>query len=298
MNQNFISRVYLRYLRYFEYSVKNPAWLVMFLFGRINLIRNLVKIFYSAPDLNQYREEESIFKEIEVNQVVESLRRNGYYQGINLPPDYLDEIINLAHSIRIQARNTDLSFMYSGKNKLETKTSNTFVHGFYPDVSSSFPSIAKLKNDPKLLKIAAQYLSCKPFHVRTDLSWCFVAEQSLYEQKGDAQILFHYDLDDYHTLKFFFYITDVNFFSGCHICVRGTHIKKKLIHQFSLMIGRSDPEIVKCYGQDNLVTICGEPGSGFAEDPFCFHRGTPPRDRDRLMLQIEFAANNYGMWTN
>ncbi|MEM8831523.1 MAG: hypothetical protein AAGE96_19495, partial [Cyanobacteria bacterium P01_G01_bin.19] len=132
--------------------------------------------------------------------------------------------------------------------------------------------------------------------VRTDLSWCFVAERMMYEKNGDAQILFHYDLDDYHALKFFFFLTDVDVASGPHVCIRGSHKKKKLRHQFSWLIGRSDSEIIDYYGEENLVTICGEAGFGFAEDTFCFHRGTPPVERDRLMLQIEFAMNNYGMW--
>ena len=281
------------------YTIKNPAWLLMFLLGRFNFMRNLVSLFHQVKDLDKYQERHSIFKDIEVDLVVKSLQRDGYYLGINLPPALIDEITQLAYSTKIQARNynANLSFFYSDKTQLNTEDSNTFVHGFYTDVSSRIPSIKKLENDPKLLKIAAQYLDCEPVHIRTDLSWCFVAEKSAYEKNGgDAQILFHYDLDDYHALKFFFFITDVDLSSGPHVCIRGSHKKKKLFHQFSLLIGRSDREMVDYYGQENLITICGQAGFGFAEDPFCFHRGTPPIDKDRLMLQIEFAVKNYGMW--
>jgi hypothetical protein len=297
-NKIVVQRVYFRFFRYFEYTIQNPAWLLMFLLGRFNLIRNFVSLFYRAKELDKYQEEDSLFKDLEVAQAVESLQQLGYYLGINLPPDVLNEITHFAYSSRIKARNCpNLSFIYADQKQLKTEDStNTFVHGTYTDVRSRISAIKKLENDPKLLKIAAQYLDCEPALIRTDLSWCFVAERSLYEKNGAAQILFHYDLDDYHALKFFFFITDVDLSSGPHVCIRGSHKKKKLMHQLSFLIGRSDDEIVDYYGKENLVTIQGQAGFGFAEDTFCFHRGTPPIGKDRLMLQIEFAVNNYGMW--
>ena len=270
----------------------------MFVLGRFNLIRNLVRLSHREIDCDRYCEEDSIFKDLQVDRVVEEIRQQGYSLDINLPPDILDEITHSAYSSKIQARNfPELNFIYADKQNLEiADDSNTFVHGTYPNFRSQICAIAKLENDPKLLKIAARYFNCEPVTIRSDLSWCFVAQRSLYEKNGDAQILFHYDLDDFHALKFFFFITDVDLTGGPHVCMRGTHQKKKLIHQLSWSIGRSDDEIIDCYGRENLVTICGQAGSGFAEDPFCFHRGTPPTGKDRLMLQIEFAVNNYGMW--
>lgn len=292
------SRVHFRFFRYFKYTIKNPAWLLMFLLGRLNLIRNFVSFFYQAKDLDRYQEKDSLFKDLDVDRAVEEIRQHGYCLDINLPPDIFKEITDLAYSSEIQARNCpNLSFIYGDRQQLETEdNNNTFVHGTYTDVRTRTSAIAKLENDPKLLKIAAQYFNCEPVLIRTDLSWCFVAEKLLYEQNGDAQVLFHYDLDDYHALKFFFFITNVDLSSGPHVCIRGSHKKKKLKHQFSWLIGRSDREILDYYGEENLVTICGEAGFGFAEDTFCFHRGTPPIKQDRLMLQIEFAVNNYGMW--
>lgn len=270
----------------------------MFLLGRLNFIRNFVSLFYRAKNLNQYQEENSLFKDLDVERVVEEMKQHGYSLGINLPPDILNEITCLAYSSKIQARNCpNLSFNYADKNQLKTENnSHTFVHGYYIDTVLRNSAIKKLEKDPKLLKIAAQYLNCEPIRIRTDLSWCFVAERLLYEQKGDAQILFHYDLDDYHALKFFFFLTDVDSLSAPHVCIRGSHKKKKLLHQLSWFIGRSDSELVDYYGQENIVTICGKAGFGFAEDTFCFHRGTPPIAKDRLMLQLEFAVNDYGMW--
>lgn len=293
-----LSRVQYRFFRYYGYTIKNPAWLLMFLVGRINLIRDFVSLFYQVENIDRHPEKQSLFKNIEVSKIVESLHRDGYFLGINLPSAIVNDIVRSAYSIKIQARHyRDLQFFYADKKQLSVEPNKDIVHGYYTDVNANFPWIGQLKHDPKLLQIAALYLGCHPVHVRTDLSWYFVAPREAYEKYGDAQISFHYDLDDYHTLKFFFFLTDVDLLSGPHVCVRGSHNHKKLRHQLSWLIGQSDREIVESYGQKNLVNICGSAGFGFAEDPFCFHRGTPPQRRDRLMLQIEFAVNNYGMWT-
>lgn len=270
----------------------------MFVLGRLNAIRALVRRLYQAPDLNIYLEEFSLFGELDINLAVASLKQDGYFLGLKLPSHILQEISSFAYSNKIEARNCpDINFVYTDKNKaIKKNINNAFVHGTYPDVRSRVHALKMLENDPKLRKIAAIYLNCNPVHIRTDLSWLFVAEQSLYEKVGDAQLLFHYDLNDYHSLKFFFYITDVDLTSGPHVCIRKSHKTKKIIHQLSWLRGHYDRELIDCYGAENLVNICGQAGFGFVEDTFCFHRGSPPTSRDRLMLQIEFAAHNYGMW--
>lgn len=49
------------------------------------------------------------------------------------------------------------------------------------------------------------------------------------------------------------------------------------------------------YGADKIVTFVGKAGTGFAEDTYCIHQGTPPTQRDRLILQLQFAINDYGV---
>ena len=173
---SFLSRLHYRFFRYFYYTIKNPRWLLMFVLGRFNLVRALVRLFHCAPDLNRYREENSLFANLEVEQAVASLRQHGYYLGLKLPSEILQEILDLAHASKIQARNRpDLNFVYADREETIKNSSNTFVQGTYPDARLQIPAINKLENDPKLSKIAALYLNCEPVNIRTDLSWCFIA---------------------------------------------------------------------------------------------------------------------------
>jgi hypothetical protein len=44
----------------------------------------------------------------------------------------------------------------------------------------------------------------------------------------------------------------------------------------------------KQFGVENEIMIEGEAGTGFVQDTSCYHRATPPIQRDRLMLAVRF----------
>lgn len=298
MEKKLWSRIYAKIPIYYKYGTQNPKLFLMLLFGRLSIVRALVKLFNRKYSLKKYENNSTIFKDIDVDKVIESLQENGYYLGIYLPEEILEEILKFSYSSEINVNNNpQMKFIFSEKKQAEKNYNMKIVIGNYLDASSRCPALKKLEQDPTLLAIAAKYLSSDPVHVRTQLWWCFVAENQEYEQLGELGnplVLFHYDLDDFHALKFFFYLTDADLSTGAHVCIRGSHKRKKL--RQSLLKGHSHQDMVNHYGRENLVNICGQAGLGFAEDPFCFHRGTPPVSGPRLMLQIEFALNDYGLW--
>ena len=102
---------------------------------------------------------------------------------------------------------------------------------------------------------------------------------------------YHFDLDDWHALKFFFYLTDVDQDSGPHVYVVGSHRRRSLKHQLTLLVGHPADEIVGFYGPDSLLTITGPAGKGFVEDPFGFHMGTVPNKAPRLMMEVGFGVS-------
>ncbi|MFN6567627.1 hypothetical protein [Dendronalium sp. ChiSLP03b] len=58
---------------------------------------------------------------------------------------------------------------------------------------------------------------------------------------------------------------------------------------------RTDREVLNSYSHEDVLTICGEAGSGFIEDPYCFHKATRPLLKDRLILQLRFTTRDYGV---
>lgn len=274
---------------------ERPRWFLMVKLTRFHVIRSLMASCYQdnlkLPKIEKAR---SLFKSLKVEDVVESIKNDGYYLGLQLPKKTLQEIMRFVNSSVCYAnRDPELSFYYAEKQKAEAKYGQPFQLASYDSTDRICPAVKKLETDPVLLAIAAKYLGAQPVHLGSRLWWSFPVEATPLQRCIAAQA-FHYDLDDYRFIKFFFYLTDVDLSSGPHICIRGSHKKKKFLHQ--LLRGRgADKDVVDYYGTDNVVTICGKAGFGFAEDTFCFHKGTPPTHKDRLILQIEFGlADHYG----
>ena len=286
------------YQQSYQLVQTNPSFFIMRKLARFDFIRNwifkLFKLQKRAASFTEYNN--SIYSKQDVDRVVSSLEKDGYGLGINLPDDILQELLKFAlHSTCYGDRNPKFAFRYKEKEQVEAKIGKQFKLGSYLENMNICPAFKKLKNDPGLLAIAARYLGTDPQYVGSELWWSYPVAATQFEQLQSAQV-FHVDIDDYRCVKFFFYLTDVDSSSGAHVYIRGTHKNKKFLHQ---LLGErcasiDDGKLVDCYGAENVVTITEKAGFGFVGDPFCFHKGNLPRTKERLMLQIEFAANHYG----
>ncbi len=300
------SKIGLKLKKYYQYFIRvkeNYRWLLMFLIARLPLGRKLGKFLYCDRDITQkqnYYEKKvsSIFKNTDSEIAVKLIKKDGYYLGLQLSQSILKEILEYAYTANISIDGKrGFEFKYSDKNQAAKQYNCQIITANYLAVNSECLAMQKLSNDPKLREIATKYLGKEPVLVRSQMGWTFVGSKQAYAQKGEIgtpTLRFHYDLDDYRALKFFFYLTDVDSLSGSHRCVAGSHKKRKLLHY--LVRSQSDQKIADYYGLKSIVNIRGRAGFGFAEDPFCFHRGSPPITAPRLMIQLEFAFNNYGMW--
>jgi hypothetical protein len=300
------SKIRLKLKKYYQYFITvkgNYRWLLMFLIARLPLGRKLGEFLYRDLHLTQkqnYYEKKvsSIFKNTDSEIAVKLIKKDGYYLGLQLSQSILKEILEYAYTANISIDGKrGFEFKYSDKNQAAKQYNCQIITANYLAINSECLAMQKLSNDPKLREIATKYLGKKSVLVRSQMGWTFIGSKQAYAQKGEMgtpTLRFHYDLDDYRALKFFFYLTDVDSLSGSHRCVAGSHKKRKLLHY--LVRSQSDQKIADYYGLESIVNICGRAGFGFAEDPFCFHRGSPPITAPRLMIQLEFALNDYGMW--
>ncbi|MBW4604470.1 MAG: hypothetical protein KME29_34125 [Calothrix sp. FI2-JRJ7] len=294
--QRIFSNLYNAVYENYKGLTKNPKWLLMRKVSRFQAGRTIRYFLTRQSKLSQLTidESNSYFTNVNVNEVVNQLKDDGIFLGINLPQCVVKEIVEFAESTLCYAnRKPELGFYYHQKEQAQIKTKKQFIVGSYFNTSSLCPAINKLQNDAKLLAIAAKYLEREPVHQGSLLWWSFPGERT-YQQLSSNGQLFHYDLDDYRFIKFFFYLTDVDKQSGPHICVRGSHKQKKLSHLI-LRKRETDEDIIKYYGEKSLITIYGQAGFGFVEDGLCFHKGIAPTNKNRLILQIEFATTDYGM---
>ncbi len=236
-------------------------------------------------------DQDCVLKNVNIDETISSLKRDGFSLELNLPRHVTQQIWQFAMQAPCYG-NSDakLGFYYPENEQAQAKHGKPFVSASYYNTALLCPIIKKLESEPTLLEIAATYLNAEPVHQGNQLWWSFPVESSIYERRRAAQ-MFHRDLNGSRCLKFSFYITDVDLCSSPHVCVRGSHLKKKRSH-VHLLRECSYQKITEYYGYESIVPICGKADSGFVEDTLCFHKGTAPSSKDRLTLQIEFAARD------
>jgi hypothetical protein len=284
-----------RFRQYFALALKQPSWFLMFAFGRIHWIRFLVLRWSKKTVELSSGPQDSVFGDLDPDRVVEVLKNDGLHLGLAIPHSLLEEILDFAQTATYLGDGDEqFPFTLANKKVQEIKFGRNFRLGYNFEPTAQCGAIQKLSIDPKLWDIAAKYFGTQPMLASTQIWWTFV-QDSPRSGRGAGFYRFHYDLEDYACVKFMFYLTDVNLADGAHVCVKSSHINKKLSHQFSLLREREDQEIKEYYGQEKVTRICDRAGVGFAEDPFCFHKGIVPQVRDRLILEFKFTINNYGM---
>ncbi|MBX9255915.1 hypothetical protein H1Q63_18560 [Desmonostoc muscorum CCALA 125] len=289
-----LQEVISRLQAYYSHTIANPQWTVISILSRFVFLRNLIKLLSRTPELNHYDLHKSLFQEIDVDRIVNSLNKYGCYLGIKLPKIISQEIIMFAMSTDCYGNlDSKCGFLYFQKKQAEKKNKAPFSTATYFNVDILCPGIKRLSNDPGIKMIAAKYMKTEPIFTDARLWWTFAVNKKNYDVSKTASF-FHYDPDDYSCLRFLFYLTDVDLQSGPHICIRGSHIKKKITQIVSLT-QRTDREVLSSYNHEDVLTICGEAGFGFIEDPYCFHKATRPLLKDRLILQLRFATRDYGV---
>lgn len=282
-----------RALQYTLDALKNPTWILMFCLARIQVFRSL-GIYISKYDRHQVAHSgNSIFPKVDVDLAVERLTKDGLFVGINLPDDKVLKILKFAQLANYFGNaNTQFSFFLHEKDKAELKYQQKFVTAHHLNPSLSCPAVREIAEDPKIREIAARYLETNPILIETRIWWTFVVRESV-DESLSLPHNFHYDIEDYRFIKFMFYLKNIDRSSGPHVCVKGSHKKKKLRDQFSLFRKTTEREIFNYYGSEKVKTICGPAGLGFVEDFYCFHRGTLPISQNRLILEVKFAMNAY-----
>jgi hypothetical protein len=286
-----LRRVATRIPTYFADAIDNPEWLVMFALGRVLPVRQAYRRWHpiqATPPVAGG----TIFGDHAVDDIVASVRTDGIFQGLSLPARIAGKIRDFALATPCFGNmERQLEFRPEDHAAAERRFGRPVLTGQYFDRIERCPAITAVRQDPLLHTIAAAYLGPQGRLAATRLWWSFPTtprEQDLHLASQDR---FHFDLDDWQTLKFFFYLTAVDADAGPHVYVRGSHRQRRWKHQLTLLVGQPTDEVVDAHGAGNILSITGAPGFGFAEDPFGFHMGTAPKRTPRLMMEVAFGVS-------
>ncbi|MEM6448268.1 MAG: hypothetical protein AAF704_17130 [Cyanobacteria bacterium P01_D01_bin.123] len=294
MLANFFTKAY----PYIKRTLKDPRWAIMFVLARLRVSYPLIAFLLNQLRRNEtsYTNEGSLFQNLDVDLAVKALKQDGCSLGLELPPDVLAEILSYAEAANCYGeQDPRYGFRYAKREEAEKFYGKEFMRGEYLNTVSECPAIAKLARDPKLYEIARKYFGVKPVFMSTRMWWNFDIGDADRDLSEGART-FHYDVDDYRCLAFFFYLTDVGEREGEHVCAKGSHNRKKFRHYFAFgNRNLPDREISDFYGPENLISIYGKAGQGFVEDKFTYHKATSPSGTDRLILYFQFGVFDYGV---
>jgi hypothetical protein len=285
------ARVRARAPTYWRYLREQPSWIVMFLFARTLAGRRIERRLAGAAHRRPLAAPGSLLPDLDMDAAVATLIDTGVFLGMRLPDATVREIVAFAAATRCFSRDQqDLGFLHRDVAQVNSLRDRDVIAGYYFEAVEHCPAITRLSRDPALLSIAAAYLGHAPVLIRIRLWWSFPATRiSDADLHAVAQEKYHFDMNGWRTLKFFFYLTPTDERGGAHRCILGSHRRRALRHQLTRTVGHSEEALEAVYGKDAFLTITGDAGAGFAEDPFVFHTGSLCRDRPRLILEFEYG---------
>lgn len=239
---------------------------------------------------------ESWFTNLDRTDFVQRLRDEGIAFGLRLPQTVVEEIRAWADQQPCYAdRDPALGFRLNERSAAEQRVGKPILLAQYFNTTTECPAISRLAADPVLRWVAASYLGSLPSFAGANLWWTFPVHAREADREKHAHV-YHRDVDDFRFFKFFFYLTDVVAGEGAHVCVVASHRHPPELKAWDRWNIRrySDDEIRSTYPSDLVREICGDAGTGFAENTLCIHKGSTPKHEARLLLQLQFALFDYG----
>ncbi|MEM8777901.1 MAG: hypothetical protein AAGF26_03330 [Cyanobacteria bacterium P01_G01_bin.49] len=232
----------------------------------------------------------SIFPDLSVEQCVTELKREGVSFNIQLLPELVDQIYQFACMNLCREPHFDREFMAEDVQQGQLPCGHHVLRGLVQNPEHC-PAIEQVAQDPNLLQIARNYLNYWPTKVTRHLTWAFVSDLPVGEQKYRfLPYSYHYDVAGYNFMTAYFYITDMDTQSGAHVMMPRSHNQKPLHTLFAHRSGRQPDQVIHhYYGKENEIVIAAKAGFGFVQDPSCFHKLLPPVTARRLIFQVRYA---------
>ncbi|MGR9173950.1 hypothetical protein [Rhizobiales bacterium] len=285
-----LRRISARIPTYLKDVCENPAWLLMFVLARILPFRRAHWLTAkAAPKLSSA---ESMFGNVDARKAAEDLRRGGIFTGLDLPSEICMAISDFGWKTPCFGNfDRRIEFLPGDHGMAEMQFGRSILSGHHFERVLKCEAALAVQQDPILLAIAQNYLGGEARVITTRTWWSFPTRSATEAELSRASFKFHFDLDDWRMLKFFFYLTDVDVDAGPHVYVRGSHRRRRLKHQFTLVVGHPADEVLSFYGEKEAMTLTGPAGTGFVEDPFGFHMGTLARSTPRLMMEVGFGVS-------
>jgi hypothetical protein len=282
---------YLYGIRDFVFELLSPKTTLNFkkmrILARIPMFRSryTVNVHYNPNDTVSNEANKWLALQRDAESILKKLQTCGYAEGINLSSEALNGLIAFCNSNEFTSdRGTEFKVPISFSDSSAPGSSSIYSL-MNPHLESKI--VEQLIYSSPLRTLAERYLNAEPTLMNSQI-WYTFPKDGL---QAHHNFGFHYDIDDYRFLKFFFYLDEVDDGAGPHVIISGTHNEGSVFKFFNRRI--SDCAAFKRY-PGKVITMKGCAGAGFAEDTFCYHKGQHP-SRRRVILQIQFGISKIGI---
>lgn len=232
------------------------------------------------------------FSQEQLLNMTSKMKKDGFFLfDKTLPDEVTDSILDYAIKTPISFLDVNSNIQQYSNEKILFNESAPVSPRYELNSNEIYNcgELQKLIYDQSLLAFAQEYLGCRPI---LDLVACWWSAPFKGIGKSAAAQMYHFDLDRIKFMKFFFYITDVDTDTGPHCYVKSSHgILPSEINRDGRF---EDEELVKVYGKENLLELCGKRGSIIAVDTRGFHKGKDLLKGKRLLFQIQFTNSLFG----
>lgn len=267
----------------------------------INICKILfINIFYILPFIRNYKNKISI-KEINANDNISEICKKNinelYKMGCTteniLPIESVNQIIK-----EIFFHNKDNILIRKGiinerliikdgesvENYAKRLADNKISRIVIPIDLSKSTFIKKLVMSKFNVEIAKNFLKSKKFSISASCHLSTSIKTTQIEKMGNAQ-LFHFDNDFSNFLKFFLYLSNVNFDEGPHTYIIKTNKVKDKEHILMRPITGEN------VGSNYITkkTYLGPKGTYFFTDGFGIHKGEPLKKNYRMILNFHYG---------
>jgi len=261
--------------------------------GRINdFISNIISFIIPKYKISNANGVLGNLSEKDINTIVSDIELNGYHLfEKKLEQDYINDVYDFASKTKVSYLDFNQKNINYSTDKVIFDENSNLSPRFEFSNQELFcnNTVKKLIFDRSLFAVANSYLKTKPI-LDLAVMWWSIPFDSKAENK--AAQMFHFDMDRFKFIKFFFYINDVGTENGPHCYVRSSH--KRLPREILEDKRIRDTEINKFYDQKDILELVGGKGSIIAVDTRGLHKGKPLRKGKRLLFQLEFTNSLFG----
>lgn len=226
--------------------------------------------------------------QVDMDRIIDAINRDGYFIfQTKLKNETISSLLDYA--LQYEAKLIPSAADGRTRAKYDRKNLLSARYQFDEVKLTSNKLVQELVTDSSLLAVAQEYLGSKPIQDLTAMWWSTTFSK---EASSEAAQLYHFDMDRFKFIKFFFYLTDVTSKTGPHCYIKGTHARlpEKLWKDERIL----DSEIAQEIDGEDKIEIIGSKGSIIAVDTRGLHKGKPLTEGERLILQLEFTNSLFG----